>query len=341
MKECPDCSMFNAENATKCKFCGATLKDGGSSDYSGPSSVKKAENPEEKAKREKDEKRRKIITYAGYGVIAAALVGWVIYMQYKKSKEPPPEKDVAAQVTKGDGSIEATTDAEKPSTPKPAGVEEALPRLGDRISLEGAGFSLRPFDKASVVGKGDAAETDPGLFFEATSKDGTVGMTVRRVRILDGTEASLDGALGAQLVADYIVAKGRIVTLPGKKKGKTAAGQFVMFEADLGDTFERVYYVLGADALIQVLFSYPSKDDNSAKNERIIDEIFASIEKAAGAPSPQAPAATTAATDKDKPALPDPLPSPAPATKKVPEKAPAPKPEKVEKPASTAVTAPD
>lgn len=280
MKECPDCSMFNSSNASRCKYCGASLPGGGGgsdSASSSPSLDKKRETPEQKAQREKEEKRKKIITYAGYGVIAAALIGWVVYMQIKKSKEPPPEQDAPAEMMPGDEAMEG--DPEAPVKEERAeGVEQALPRLGERVTLDAAALSFRPFPDATVVGAGDAAEPDPSLLFEATSKDGTLNMSFRKLPPPDG-DAKLAGEFGAKLQADYILSKGKLVTLPGKKKGKTALGPFVMFEADLDDGLERAYFINTGDGLLQMRFSYPSRDKKVQRNEAIIDEIFASIEQ--------------------------------------------------------------
>jgi hypothetical protein len=277
MKECPECSMFNASTATKCKWCGASLSGGGAAS-SAPAAEKKLEDPAVKEKREKEEKRRKIITYVGYGVIAAALVGWVIYMQVKKSKEPPPEEKAPAAVSKETGEGDEADETVERAEPEEPGVERSLPQLGERVVLDDAGLSIRPFPEATIIGAGDAAVPDASKLFEATSREGTVSMTVREVE--GETSGELAGEAGARLMADYVLDKSRPITLPAKKKGKTAAGSFVMFKADLGDSLERVYYLQTDAGLVQIAFTYPAKDGKTVRHERIIDEVFSSLEPA-------------------------------------------------------------
>jgi hypothetical protein len=312
MKECPECSMFNPDSGSQCKYCGASLSGGAAPGPSG-SGGRTAEDPKKKAEREKEEKRKKIITYAGYGVIAAALVGVFIYMQVKKSKEPPPPAEgEASQMEEGEEeSDEAAVEEEV--------AEEEIPvrKLGDVVSLDAVAMSFRPFAEPVIEGEGDAAEPDPDLLFKASTEDGVIAMSVRRVDNPAGAEPP-SAAEAARLQADYVLSKGKPVVLPGKKKGKSKAGPYVMFEADLGQTFERIYHVFMDGHRVEFLFSYPAADGKVQSHERLVHNIMSSVESTAAeapAPEPSAEAAEPGASEKpEKEAKPE-KPADKPETK--------------------------
>lgn len=293
MKECPECSMFNADSAVKCKFCGAHMGSGASP---GPSDVAaKREDPRKKEEREREDRKKKIITYVGYGVVGAALVGWLIYTYVKKSKEPPPEEatsgEVAGPETPDEPEIEGEEEAEK--------KEAKAPPLGDPVTLDDVGLTFRPFENAVIEGAGDAAEPDPSMIFKASTDDGVVALTVTRSENTEGASPP-SGATSARIEADYILSKGRPVVIPGKKKGKSKAGPYIMYEADLGQTMERAYYIFLEGSRVDFLFSYPAADGKVTSHEKLVHNIMASVkpleeppveppveEKPAKAPKPE------------------------------------------------------
>jgi hypothetical protein len=320
MKECPECSMFNQESASKCKYCGAHLGGGTLSGASEPAASSK-EDPAKKAEREKEERKKKIITYVGYGVIAAAAIGWLVYSYVKKSKEPPPEEGVAGEVTQEGEAEEAIEgEGEEPVVEE----EESIP-LGEAVTLESVGITFMPFADAVIEGAGDAAEPDPDLLFSASTDDGVVTMSVRRSDNPDGANPP-SGPKAAQMQADYVLSKGRPVIIPGKKKGKSKAGPYVMYEADLGQVLERIYYVFTESDRVDFLFTYPASGEDVTVHEKLIHNIMASmkpVKEAAPAEKPAGP---------EKPEKPEKA-SPVPAAEKKPQKAPA-KPAPEKKPAA-------
>jgi len=284
MKECPECSMHIPEESTKCKWCGANLGGGGGG--ATPGSSKKKEDPKEKEAREKEAKRKKIITYVGYGVIGVALVGYLVYMQWKRSKEPPPEENPAAETADGETTDEAAEGFEE--EPAPGTVETSAPtvkkklpppKLGKRVTLEDAGLSLQPFPNALVEGAGDAAATDPALVYSAYEQEGTMRMTIR---MFPNPEESSKptGAMESRLESEYITGAGKLVKLPEIRRAKHKVGHYFMFKADLGGTHEQVYHLFTDEHRYEILFSYPSDPQTTDEYENVTRGIVLSIEVA-------------------------------------------------------------
>ena len=298
MKECPDCSMFNQDSASKCKYCGAHIGGGA---ISGPPEgmAARKEDPAKKAEAEKEARKKKIITYVGYGVIAAAAIGWLVYSYVKKGKEPLPEEGAPGQVAQeGEGEEEVDVDGEETV------LEEEIKSipLGEAVTLDEVGLTFLPFADAVVEGAGDAAEPDPDLLFSAATDDGVITLAIRRSANPDGANPP-SNTKAAQMQADYVLAKGRPVVIPGKKKGKSKAGPYVMYEADLGQVFERIYYVFTETDRVDFLFSYPASGEDVTAHEKLIHNIMASMKPVAGSATPEEPAEEEPA--EDKPAAPD------------------------------------
>ncbi len=328
MKECPECSMFNQDSASKCKFCGAHMGGGAASSPS-ESLASRIEDPAKRAEREKEERKKKIITYVGYGVIAAAAIGWLVYSYVKKSKEPPPEEGAAGEVAQ-----EGMDDEGVEGEAEEAVVEEEVKSipLGKAVTLEDVGLTFLPFADPVIEAAGDGAAADPDLLFKASTEDGVISLSIHRSENPDGANPP-SGPKAAQMQADYVLSKGRPVIIPGKKKGKSKAGPYIMYEADLGQVFERIYYVFTEKDRVDFLFSYPASGEDVTAHEKLIHNIMASMKPIKEAAAVEKPAEDSKAVE-DKPAKPaEPKPEkPAEAKPEKPEKAP-PKPAAEKKPA--------
>jgi hypothetical protein len=99
-----------------------------------------------------------------------------------------------------------------------------------------------------------------------------------------------------------------------------------MYEADLGQVLERIYYVFTETDRVDFLFSYPASGEDVTVHEKLIHNIMASMRPVKEAVPDEKPAEDT---KPEKPAK----ATPAPAAEKKTEKAPA-KPAPEKKPAT-------
>ena len=310
MKECPECSMFNAPSEVKCKWCGAHLGDGASGDSDHPASKRRDEDPRAKEAQEKEARKKKIVTWVGYGVLAAALVGYLIYMQVKKGKEEkaPPETP-AAEIEGVDGE-EAVQGESGPSLK----LAEKAVALGDRVTLEAAGLSFAGFAGAKVESPAPGAQ--PSAFvYRASSKDGSMILSVRLADNPGGSIAPTPDTQ-ARLMADWIVGHGKPIAVPGKGEGKSKTGiPWFMLEADNGDRLERVYWVFAARSRAEISIDYPASGDDVVASEKLADAIVSSIEAVVAGPAPASPnpPAAPAPQENAKAAVPPKAPVKAPA----------------------------
>ncbi len=280
MKECPECSMFNSPGETRCKWCGASLGSGSGGESERPAASRREEDPRVKEEQEKEARKKRIITWVGYGVLGAALIGYMVYMQVKRGKEEKAAaKDRAGQ--QAEEGNDDTSSAKEGAGSSLKQVEKAI-ALGDRVPLDASGLGFAVFKGAVAVSPVEG-QGNPAFAYRAKSADGSQILTVRLAENPAGAVLPAADAQ-ARLLADWILGQGKPVAIPGKGDDKCDAGPWFMIEADHGDRLERVYWIFTAHARVELSLSYPATGEGVAGSRKLAEAIVSSM-KAVDAPA--------------------------------------------------------